>query len=492
MRITILILITIATCLLAIRCNQSPAAASGMVVPQAPEYPFTLVTRLEAAYPTYLEPTLEDRFFKLADIEPLLKALPDPFEVREVGRSVEDRPIYQVSWGNGSTDVLLWSQMHGNEPTATAALFDVFRFLDRSGDGFDEFREELRRTLRLTFIPMLNPDGAERYQRRNALGVDINRDALRLESPEARILKTVRDQLAAEWGFNLHDQNPYYGVGYPPQSIAALSFLAPAFDFEKSVDATRKRAIQLIGWMTESIDPYAASRIAKYNDDFEPRAFGDNMQKWGTSTILIESGGYPDDPEKQVIRKLNFLALLSGFFGISTEGYTTVPQEVYEAIPYNDFGGAVDLLLREVQVEVHGGAYKLDIAYNRREQLYNENRAVFYRGSITDVGDLSTNTAYHVVEPQQLRARLGKVYPQVLTTAQVERLRPEDLYQQGYTAVQLSNWSTTFAANYQALHLLRDGRLDQQVIPGQNPDLLLYDNANRLRYVVVNAKLIEL
>ena len=59
------------------------------------------------------------------------------------------------------------------------------------------------------FIPMLNPDGAELFNRHNAIGIDINRDALRLQSPESQLLKKVRDSLDADFGFNLHDQSNF-------------------------------------------------------------------------------------------------------------------------------------------------------------------------------------------------------------------------------------------------------------------------------------------
>ncbi len=48
---------------------------------------------------------------------------------RRWGRSAEGRPLYLVRYGQGPTRVLLWSQMHGNESTATLALADLFRFL---------------------------------------------------------------------------------------------------------------------------------------------------------------------------------------------------------------------------------------------------------------------------------------------------------------------------------------------------------------------------
>lgn len=73
---------------------------------------------------------------------------------------------------------MLWSQMHGNESTATMALFDLFNFLEGKGDQYDTFRQLLNSQLRLKFIPMLNPDGADVFKRRNALDIDLNRDAI--------------------------------------------------------------------------------------------------------------------------------------------------------------------------------------------------------------------------------------------------------------------------------------------------------------------------
>ena len=42
-------------------------------------------------------------------------------------------------------------------------------------------------------VPMLNPDGAELYQRRNLQGVDINRDAAAIANAgSAALKKTAR------------------------------------------------------------------------------------------------------------------------------------------------------------------------------------------------------------------------------------------------------------------------------------------------------------
>ena len=183
--------------------------------------------RLYDAHETYKEKALTHRRFKHKDIVPLLNALSGPLSISQVGESLEKRTIYQVKAGTGAAKVLLWSQMHGDEATATMALFDIFNFLQAKNDGFDDFRQTILTNTSLYFVPMLNPDGAERFQRRTATDIDMNRDALRLQTPEGALLKQLQQTLQPLVGFNLHDQSPRYSVGKTGRQ-AVMSFLASA------------------------------------------------------------------------------------------------------------------------------------------------------------------------------------------------------------------------------------------------------------------------
>jgi hypothetical protein len=90
-----------------------------------------------------------------------------------------------LSIGSGETRVLAWSQMHGNESNATHAILDLLISLEKQSN----LKEELFSKISLDFIFMLNPDGSEKWTRRNALDIDLNRDYLKLSSKEFPILK---------------------------------------------------------------------------------------------------------------------------------------------------------------------------------------------------------------------------------------------------------------------------------------------------------------
>src|SRR5690606_8679922 len=86
----------------------------------------------------YKESQLVNRRFKHEDIEELISKHQhnEVLSVSKIGKSFEDRSIYKLQYGEGQKKVMLWSQMHGDEPTATMALFDLFNFLEGTGDGF--------------------------------------------------------------------------------------------------------------------------------------------------------------------------------------------------------------------------------------------------------------------------------------------------------------------------------------------------------------------
>lgn len=393
--------------------------------------------QLYEGYDQYKEMSITQRRFKQADIVPLLQALRkvDGFEVTPVGKSIQGRTIYMVKVGRGSIKVLLWSQMHGNEPTATMASLDIFNFFQQK-DDLDPVRREILNNTTLYFIPMLNPDGAQTYERRNAIDIDLNRDALRLQSPESRLLKRIRDSLDADFGFNLHDQSTHYTAGVSDKS-ATLSFLAPAYDYEKSVNEVRKKALQLVITLNEAVQTFAPGHVGRYNDDFEPRAFGDNIQKWGTSTVLVESGGYPSDPEKQYIRKLNFVLLLTGLHAIATESYKNKHTDDYYQIPENE-RYLYDLVIRNATLPKFGNAYTIDLGINRYEVEYDNHQQFYHSSSIADVGDLSVYHGYEELDAAGLTMVPGNIYPKKQRNIKkLLQLNTLQLLKEGYTTVRL-------------------------------------------------------
>jgi hypothetical protein len=360
-----------------------------------------LSQRLSDAHEMFKEKSVtERRTFKHVHLIPLidkLKANPN-FAVSEAGKSFEGRSIFQVKYGTGAPPVLLWSQMHGDEATATMALLDIFNFLSASGDGFDDLRKKLLEKSTLYFVPMLNPDGVERWQRRTAQEIDMNRDALRLQTPESKILKNLQQTLKPLVGFNLHDQSPRYSVG-DTKEVAAISFLATAYNHERTINSVRERAMQLIVGMNRNLQKFVPNQVARYSDEFEPRAFGDNIAKWGTSLVLIESGGYKNDPEKQYLRKMNFIAILTALESIADGTYTRENRNDYEKIPQNE-KNHFDLIIRNARAELSGVSYTVDIALNRTEVNSADAKSFTYKSSIEDFGDLSVFYGIEEIDAQ--------------------------------------------------------------------------------------------
>ncbi|NND16545.1 MAG: peptidase M14 [Eudoraea sp.] len=451
-----------------------------------------ITASLYDTYETYKEPSLDRRRIKHHELQPLLEkfAAKEGFEVTQVGTSIEGRSLNLVSLGEGETDVFLWSQMHGNEPTASQAIFDILNFFD--SEDFKEEKDAILKELRIHFLPMLNPDGAEIFHRRNRLGIDINRDALRLQSPEGQTLKRVRDSLEADFGFNLHDQSTYYNAERTSKP-ATISYLAPAYNYEKDINPVRADAMRVIVFMNSIIQEYAPGQVGRYNDSFEPRAFGDNIQKWGTSTILIESGGFESDPEKQEIRKLNYVSILSAIYTIATGNFKDIDIDDYENIPHND-RKLVDLKLEGVTYELEGNSYLMDVAINQLEVDEEGNNDFWYSSRVFDQGDLSTYYGYETFSGEGYTIIPGKVYPtEVADEAALESLDTAQLLKEGYLFLRMKDIPEEWLCSSVPVNIVS---LEYEIPEfdlwvGENPSFFL-GQGDTITHAVVNGFLLDL
>ncbi len=441
----------------------------------------------------YREGTITHRRFKHRDITPLIDSLSGGslFRVTKAGESAEGRSIHLLTAGTGPVKVMLWSQMHGDEPTATMAMLDIFNFL-KASDDLDPVRQTLLGKLTLHFVPMLNPDGAERYQRRNALEIDLNRDAVKLQSPESRILKNLRDSLQPQFGFNLHDQSTRYTAGNSSKP-ATISFLAPPYDHARSENEVRSNAMKLIVSMNRTLQAYIPGQVAKYSDSHEPRAFGDNIQKWGTSVVLVESGGYKGDPEKQYIRKLNFVALLDALYSIAQASYQHENLKAYYQIPENE-RYLFDLIIRNVSVSEGGRQHLTDIGVNRYEVTAPDATDFYFRSQIDEIGDMSIYYGYEEFDAAGLQYRCGKIRKEQFKS--IEALKKEDVRQllaEGYTGVRVRRPVTPIQLKGVPINVVKNAR-HCPTAPALSlvPEFLLTNGEGQARFAVINGFIVPL
>ena len=277
------------------------------------------------------EADLFGKWITFKDIDTLFKKHEKSFSISQIGSSEENKPIMQLKIGKGKKKVLLWSQMHGNESTGTKALFDLFNCFSNSNNNV---LQDILENCTLLFIPMLNPDGALNYTRVNANQIDLNRDAVDRKAKESKLLRKVLEDFNPEFCFNLHDQRTIFNVE-GTKNPATISFLAPSEEVERRLTKGRIATMNVIIAMNNLLQQTIPNCVGRYTDEFYPTATGDNFQKLGYNTILIESGHYPNDYNREETRKYTFYSILQGLHYIATNT-SFIDYEAYFEIPNND------------------------------------------------------------------------------------------------------------------------------------------------------------
>lgn len=285
----------------------------------------------ETAHVDFKLEDIKGRYITNDHIYDFLYQLDSTFNVKNLGTSVLGKPIYGLTIGQGPTRILMWSQMHGNESTTTKAVLDVINYLQLKSKDVKAIFDNCT----LLIIPILNPDGAERYTRVNANQVDLNRDAQDLSQPESNILKLIYNEFKPSFCFNLHDQRTIFNVG-KTNKPATVSFLAPAFDTNRNNSDSRLQSMQIISAMNIKLQKLIPGQVGRYDDGFNSNCVGDAFQMLKTPTILFEAGHFPGDYMREVTREYIVVAILEAIRTIMQGDYKSLQMENYLQIPENN------------------------------------------------------------------------------------------------------------------------------------------------------------
>lgn len=113
-----------------------------------------------------------------------------------IGYSAERRPLYVFYHGEptAALRILLLAGQHGDEPSAMEAVAHLA--------AADNLSSLVSADCALAFLPCLNPDGVVAATRKNALGIDLNRDHQLLAATETqalhRFVRTWRPHLIVD------------------------------------------------------------------------------------------------------------------------------------------------------------------------------------------------------------------------------------------------------------------------------------------------------
>lgn len=339
----------------------------------------------ETAYVDFKLEDIKDRYITNDHIYNFLYELDASFNVKKLGTSVLGKTIYGLTIGNGPKRILMWSQMHGNESTTTKAVLDIVNYIHLKCKNANAILDNCT----LLIIPILNPDGAERYTRVNANAVDLNRDAQHLSQPESKLLKSVYDHFNPDFCFNLHDQRTIFNVG-ETNKPATVSFLAPAFDANRNNSVSRLQSMQVIGAMNTKLQELIPGQVGRYDDGFNSNCVGDAFQMLKTPTILFEAGHSPRDYKREITREYIVVAILEAIRTIIKEDFRSFKIADYLQIPENNKlfydvlvlnGHELDRTL-EVGTKV-GILFKEKLADNKidfepsMEQNFSESKTIF-------------------------------------------------------------------------------------------------------------------
>jgi len=181
----------------------------------------------EISRPQPLSPLEECGYVKLTGHSEMMAylekidSLSDKVQIEVIGKSVEGREIPAVMLSDDNVFgfartvkpvVLIFAAQHGDEPSGKEAALILVRELTKGS------LQNVLKDLNVIIVPLVNPDGAAKDNRRNANDMDLNRNHVILSEPESLAIHTLFLKWMPEVVLDVHESgcmsNRWLRLGY--------------------------------------------------------------------------------------------------------------------------------------------------------------------------------------------------------------------------------------------------------------------------------------
>ncbi len=232
-----------------------------------------------------------------------LDATYDTLALSQVGESLEGRPLYSATVGEGERKLMIVTQQHGDEPTGTEGAMLFLEWL--SGDS--EAAQALRSEVSVTVMPRVNPDGFERWEqleageavfdetidpRRNSADIDLNRTWDSSEAfdpaltPETLAVRQVLEAFQPELVLDYHNQNNYINEA---GELETISIMWPTNDLvDTDVTATAQQAAVAL---SQGLEDFDYGFLSLFPGGETPQIARNGLGIDGVPALLIEQRG---------------------------------------------------------------------------------------------------------------------------------------------------------------------------------------------------------
>jgi hypothetical protein len=160
------------------------------------------------------------------------------------------------------------------------------------------------------------------------------------------------------------------------------------------------------------VEALAPGQVARYDDEFEVRAFGDNVTKWGTPVVLIETGPYPGESADKELVKLNVVAILTALDALATGAVQGADPALYESLPINE-ENLFTVIVRNASIVPGTGVapFTGDLAFSSRRVVTPDAKGAlqaFQTLRLDDLGDMRVYSALETIDATGLFAVMSR------------------------------------------------------------------------------------